>query len=156
MKYLFRILTLLITVGATLFFSACGGDSDDPKKSEAQTQIDLLVGTWSATSVTHDNNVVTSDFDEFKLTLAQAGTNESMTYTSVGRPTDVPSPWDATGTVAFGSPVTSKIILGDGTPATYTVSANSLTITFDDYTGTGHTGGRVNSATGDWVFTFTK
>jgi hypothetical protein len=155
MKYLFRILTLLITVGATFFFNACES-GDDPKKSEAQTQIDLLVGTWSATAVTHEGNVVTSDFDAFDLTIAQAGTNESMTYAASGRPTDVPSPWDASGTIAFGSPIASKIVLGDGATATYSVSGTTLTVTFTDYSGTGYTGGRVSSATGDWVFTFSK
>ena len=154
MKYVLRILTLVITVCATAFFAACD-NGDDPKKSEAQTQIDLLVGTWSASSVTHEGVNVSTDFDSFDLTIAQAGTNESMTYVAAGRPTDIPSPWDASGTIAFGTPVTEKIVLGDGAPATYTVSASTLTITFTDYSGAGYTG-RTSSASGDWVFTFTK
>jgi hypothetical protein len=154
MKHLLRILTLVILVGATLYFTACDSGSD-PQKSEKQVQIDLLVGTWNSSSVVHNSVNVNADFSAFKLTIAQAGTAETMTFTTTGRPAALPSPWPASGTISFGNPVTTALVFGDGATATYAVSGSGLTITFTGYSGAGYTG-RTASAAGDWVFTFTK
>jgi hypothetical protein len=154
MRNLLRILTLLILVGATVYFSACDSGSD-PQKSEKQTQIDLLVGTWNSSSVLHNSINLNADFSAFKVSISQAGTAETMTFTTTGRPTALPSPWPSSGTISFGNPVTTALVFGDGSTATYAVSGSNLTITFTGYSGAGYVG-RTASAAGDWVFTMTK
>ena len=147
-------MALSILVSATVFFASCDG-GDDPKKSEKQVQIDLLVGTWKATSVTHNSTNETASYPSFQIQLAQAGTAESLTYVATGRPTGIPTPWNNSGTITFGTPVTSAFVFGDGSTPTYSVSGSTLTITFSSYSGAGYTA-RTSSAAGDWVFTFTK
>jgi len=154
MKHLLRILTFLILVSATVYFSACDSGSD-PEKSEKQVQIDLLVGTWNSSAVLHDAVNLNADFSAFKVTIVQATSGETMTFTTTGRPTTLPSPWPSSGTISFGNPVTSALVFGDGSTATYSVSGTTLTITFTGYSGAGYTG-RTASAAGDWVFTMTK
>jgi hypothetical protein len=153
MKHLARILSLIILVGSTVFFAACdGGDGDD--KSEKEIQIDKLVGTWTASSVTYNGDDQSSDYTTFTITIAKSS-NENMSYTVSGRPTGL-SPWDANGTFSFSSPISSKLSRGDGVIVDYVVDGNTLKLTLENYAGEGYEVGRVETVEGDWVFNMTK
>lgn len=152
MNQLTRILTLAILVSATLYFSACDKGGGD-EKSEKEQQIDKLVGTWSASAVTYDGDDQMTDYGDFEITIAKASA-EAMTFTTANRP-DKLTPWDASGTFTFGSPVTSKLVRGDDVEITYAVSGSNLTLTMENYSGTGYNG-RTETVAGDWVFTLTK
>ena len=152
MKHLARILSLLILVSATVFFTACD-KSDGGGKSEKDQQIDKLVGTWTATSVTHNTDPQDAYTGTFKLTITRSS-SELMTYSTAGRPSGVPTSWDSDGTLAFGSTITSDLIRDDGQTITYSLSGSTLTMTISGFTGSYV--GRVESAEGDWVFTMTK
>jgi hypothetical protein len=155
MKQLARILSLLILVSATVFFYACdGGGEDGP--SEKEKQIDLLVGTWTATAVTNDGDSQMDDYTGFKITITKSS-SEAMTYVTEGRPAGKLSPWNANGTFTFGSTVSTDLVRGDNVPVKYSVSGNSLTITLENYSGEGYlVPGRTETVEGDWVFTMTK
>ena len=151
MNPLTRILTLAILVSATLYFSACDKGGGD-EKSEKEQQIEKLVGTWNASAVTYDDEPA-DGYDDFQITISKASA-EAMTFTVSGRPEL--SPWDASGTFTFGTPVASKLIRGDVVEIIYAVSGNNLTLTMEEYSGTGYTNGRIETVAGDWVFTLTK
>jgi hypothetical protein len=157
MNLISRIVTLLILVSATIYFSACDGGGDN-KKSEKEVQIDKLVGTWKVTpggSVTsEDQGDVTSDYASFEIAITKESA-EAMSFTTTGRPAKL-TPWPPNGTLTFGTPVASKLIRGDGNvQISYVVSGNNLTLTLDDYSGTGYNG-RTEGVAGDWTFNLTK
>jgi len=152
MKNLARILSVLTLVAIAAFFAACdGGGGDD--ESEKEAQIDKLVGVWTAQSVTYEGDPNT-DYDNFSITITKAS-SEAMTFTTSGRPAGKLTPWDASGTFTFGSPVASKLQRGDNVTVNYTVSGTNLQMTLENYSGTGYTG-RTGTVAGDWVFNFTK
>ncbi len=152
MKLLTRILTLSILVSATLYFAACD-KGENEKKSEKEQQIDKLVGTWTATVVEYGGDP-DDEYDGFTITISKASA-EAMTFTTSGRPAKL-TPWDASGTFTFGTPVASKLIRGDGVEINYAVSGNNLTLTMENYSGSGYNGGRTETVAGDWVFILTK
>lgn len=152
MKTLARILSLLILVSVSVFFAACdGGGGED--KSEKEAQIEKLVGTWTAQSVTYEGDP-NPDYDNFTITIAKAS-SEALTFTTSGRPAGKLTPWDASGTFTFGSPVASMLQRGDNVPVSYTVSGTNLQMTLENYSGTGYQA-RTGTVAGDWVFNFTK
>ncbi len=153
MKLISRILTLLILVSATVYFSGCGKDGDEDKKTEKELQIDKLVGTWNAQAVTYDDDDMTADYESFQIAFAKAS-GDAMTFTTSGRPGKL-TPWPASGTFTFGTPVTSQLVRDDGVNIVYAVSANTLTLTMENYSGTGYNG-RTETVAGDWEFTLTK
>lgn len=155
MKHLARILSLLILVSATVFIAACdGGDGDGP--SEKDKQIDLLAGTWSASSVTLDGAAQSDYTSAFKITIAKSS-SDAMTYVTVGRPAGKLSPWNANGIFTFGSDIKTQLKRDDNVNITYSLSGNTLTLTLADYAGEGYLApGRTETVEGDWVFTFTK
>jgi hypothetical protein len=154
MKYSSRILSLLALVSMTVFFAACD-KGDDNKKSTTDQQIEKLVGVWEATAVTYEGDPQ-ADYADFTITLTGDNGDEGMDYAITGRPSGKIGPWPGSGTLDFGSPVTSQFIRsGDDLEVTYTLTgANSLTLTFN-YTGGGFTG-RKDEIEGDWVFSLTK
>ena len=152
MKTLARILSLLILVSVTVFFAACDGGGEEGK-SEKEAQIEKLVGTWNAQSVIYETEAST-DYDNFTITITKAS-SDAMTFTTSGRPAGKLTPWDASGTFTFGSPVASQLVRGDGVTVTYTVSGTNLKMTLENYSGTGYQG-RTETVAGDWEFTFTK
>ena len=153
MKLLSRILTLLILVSAMVYFSACEKGGGDNEKSEKEVQIDKLVGTWNAQDVTYDGDDMMADYGSFQITIAKASA-DAMTFTVSGRPAKL-TPWPASGTFTFGTPVTSQLVRDDDVAIVYAVNANTLTLTMQNYSGTGYNG-RTETVAGDWVFTLTK
>lgn len=150
MKHISRILSLLIITSAVVFFNACDG-GDDSGPSEKEQQIEKLVGTWNATTVTLDGTPDTR-FANFKLTITKAS-GDAMTWTAAGRPN--PSPWDASGSFTFGTPVATQLVRDDGITISYAADGNSLTMTIPNYTGQPYSA-RVSSVSGTWVFNMTK
>lgn len=152
MKLLTRILSLAILVSGTLYFTACD-DGEGEKKSEKEEQIDKLVGAWNVSAATYDGEDQMDDYGVMQIAIARASA-DALTFTVTGRPEKL-TPWPASGTFTFGSPVTSKLIRDDGVEITYAVSGNNLTFTMENYSGTGYEG-RTSTVAGDWVFTFDK
>jgi hypothetical protein len=151
MNQLNRILSLFLLVGVTVFFAACDGGGDN-EKSEQEIQIEKLVGTWNATNVTYEGNT-NADYSTFQLVIGKSS-NSAMTYQANNRPAKL-TPWPPSGTFTFGNPVASKLVRDDQVTITYNVSGTNLTMTLENYSGTGYQG-RTETVAGNWVFTFTK
>lgn len=159
MKIASRLLSLLVIVMITAFYTGCKKDDDD-KKTEEETQLAKLNGVWNLESAS-DGDPRTDDFENLVLTLSgnyvEGGTYD---YSFTGeRPN--PSPWPVSGKWKFGSPKTSQMVRDPGTPSeiamTYTVNDTNLEISFTVPEGsTGWQGSRVKSVTGNWTFVFTK
>jgi hypothetical protein len=153
MKLFTRFLSLML-VSCIVLLTACD-DGDGDEKSEQEVQIEKLVGTWNATSVTYNGDANT-DYDNFSITITKSS-NDLMTFTTSGRPAGKLSPWDASGTFTFGSPVTTKLIRGDGNVTVdYTVDGTVLQLKLTNFSGAGYQVPRTESVAGNWVFTFSK
>jgi hypothetical protein len=152
MKIAARILSLAIIASAASLFMGCGGD-DKKGKSEQDTQLELLNGTWNANSVTLDGSAPSANHDNFVLTINASAGNTTMTYSDTGRPSV--SPWPGTGTFTFGTNVKSDLVRDDAVDISYTVDGNSLVMTFT-FNKDPYAGGRISSVTGQWRFEFTK
>jgi hypothetical protein len=154
MKYSSRVLSLLALVSMVVFFAGCD-KGDDNKKSTTDQQIEKLKGTWEATSVTYQSSEQ-ADYADFTIKLTGDNGADGLDYTITGRPSGKIGPWPASGTLDFGSPVTSQFIRsGDGLEIEYQLTgATVLTLSFN-YTGEGEMG-RVDEIGGDWVFTLQK
>ncbi|MBL7856848.1 MAG: hypothetical protein JNM57_04100 [Cyclobacteriaceae bacterium] len=157
MKVVARIFSLLMLLATMVFYTNC--DGDDPKKSETDTQLEKLNGTWriiNASNVTQDGAAPPFSYVGFTLTINGTAGSTTFAYTATERP-EV-SPWPANGTFTFGSPVAEKLTRndsGDPIQITYSVTATGLIMTFP-YSGTGFAGGRTSSVSGPWRFEFTK
>ena len=151
MKYSSRILSLLLLVSMTVFFAGCD-KSEGGKTSKKDQQIKALVGTWSVNTAKLDGADV--DYDGFQLEISGDEGDPTLAFVAIDRPEA--SPWDSEGSFSFGSDVEHDLIRADDVDIEYTVTANTLTMSFT-YTGTPFNNpGRVESVAGDWVFTFTK
>jgi hypothetical protein len=162
MKIASRLLSLLILALITTFYTGCKKDDDD-KKTEEETQLDKLKGVWNFASA-NDGDDRTGDFgDPNPLVLTVTGNfvqGGTYNYSFTGSRPD-PSPWPANGTWKFGTNKLTQIDRDPGglneIPMTYVVSATELILSFNIPAGhSGWPGGRINSVTGDWTFTFTK
>ena len=136
----------------TVFFAGCD-KSEGGKTSKKDQQIKALVGTWSVNTAKLDG--VDADYDGFQLMISGDEGDSALEYEAINRPEA--SPWDESGDFTFGSDVVSELVrANDGLDIDYSVTANTLTMSFT-YTGDPFTNpGRVESVAGDWVFTFTK
>lgn len=154
MKLITRFLSLSALVAAAILYAGCGGGGGDTK-SETDTQLEKLNGTWNvvAGNVELDDAAPPFAFTGFKLIINAPAGSTSFSWQGQTRPEK--GPWDADGTFTFGSPVTSKLLRDDGVQITYTVTDTSLTMDFT-YTGAGYDGSRVSSVEGNWHFEFTK
>lgn len=152
MNRIFKVLLCFLFLGSTLCVISCD-DKEDDKKSESEIQIDKLVGTWSSQSVVHED-VQNPDYGDFQITIAKSS-DESMTYTTSGRPSGKLSPWNSSDTFVFGDPIGSELIRGDDVVVSYVFNGANLVLTIEGYSGEGYPG-RVNSISGDWVFTMTR
>lgn len=150
-----RILSLLLLVGATLFFTGCD-DGDDNKTSDKQKQIDQLVGTWNVQQVTY-NTDITAEYQNptFKLVISDNG-DDGLNFVAQDRPSGKLTPWPADGGFAFGSNVATELIRSpDGITITYSVTDGALNMEFE-YTGEGYTAAKTGTVDGPWSFRFTK
>ncbi len=157
MKHIARILSLALLVSGTLFIASCGGDDGDGPSAK-EKQVDLLVGTWSAQSVTNDgdSDPHTANYSNFKITITKSS-SEAMTYVTQGRPAGKLSPWNANGTLSFGTNISSELKRGDNVTINYSLSGGTLTLTLPDYSGEGYlVPGKTETVEGDWVFVMTK
>lgn len=161
MKITSRRLSLLILLSLGIFFAGCKKD-EPTKKTEEETQLEKLKGSWGLVSATMDANDRTADFPGLVLTLSgnyvEGGT---YVYSFTGTRPD-PSPWPVDGDWRFGNPKTSQMIRDpdstDEITMTYTVTDTNLTISFDVPEAGGWPGGssRIQSVTGAWTFSFEK
>jgi len=157
MKRATRFFSLLMIAGIALLYVGC---DDDPKKSEEETQLDKLRGTWNIESVENDGTSRTDEYPNMTLTVSGTfTTGGTYNYTSDADEWPSVSPWKAIDTWKFKSGAVANTITrqSDLLDMTYTLSNsdNTLTIGFT-YTGTGINNGRTESVSGDWTFVFTK
>ena len=168
MKIALRVLSLLILVAVSAFYTGCGGD-DEKKDTEEKKQLDKLLGTWTLQSATdgadRTSEFFTTDTPPQPLKLTLSGNyveNGTYNYSFTGRRPE-PSPWPASGTWKFGTNKLEDMIRDPATPSeismTYSVTDTNLEINFTVPDGSpGWAGGnsRVKSVTGNWTFVFTK
>jgi len=160
MKFLSRLLSLVVLAGLIGFYAGC--DGNDPEKSPEQQQLEKITSSWALQSANSGTDR-TQDFDGLVLTVSGSFVNEGGTYNysfTGTRPN--PSPWKENGTWKFGANPTSEIIRDPGSDVelamTYSVSETSLTIDFVIPSGYECCpgSGRVSSVEGSWTFVFTK
>ena len=159
MKYVARLLSLLILVSAGIFYASCDG-GDDPQKSQEEAQLEKLSGTWNIQSVNNDGTDRTDEYPgmtvNFAGTYTEGGT---YNYTSDADSWPSVSPWKALDTWKFKSGSVTSIVVrqSDMTEINYTLgnSDKTLTLDFSDQ-GPGFANGRTESVEGNWVFVLTK
>ena len=157
MKHLARLFSVVVLIGAAVFYSSCGG-SDDPKSPE-ETQLDKFKFTWDLQSAS-DGTDRTSEYPgmtaTFSGTFSEGGT---YTYTSDADSWPSISPWKKTDTWKFKTGSVANVIVrqSDLLEMNYSFSNSdkTLTLTFT-YSGPGFANGRTESVDGNWAFTFTR
>lgn len=153
MKLAVRVLSLVVLAGAALFYVSCD-NSDSPGKSDQDTQIEKLNGSWKITSnenATLDGGSTGEDYTGFTLTINGQAGNNVVSYTATGRPAT--SAWPDAGTLTFGTNVTQDLTRNDAVGITYSVTDTQLIMEFN-YSGDPYT--RAKNVQGAWRFTFTK
>ncbi len=162
MKIVTRILSLLLLTGLATFYVSCGGGGGDDKSAK-EKQYDKLAASWSLDNATNDSEDKTLDYPNLVLLISGSFTEEgpyNYDFTEGTRPT--PSPWPENGTWSFGANPQTDVIRDPGTDdeldMNYTVTDNTLTITFQLSDGVFWEGGtsRTKEISGQWTFTFTK
>jgi hypothetical protein len=154
MKAAVRIFSIIILAGLTAFYMGCDGGGD-PKKSETDEQIEMLNGTWQATTVTLDGTTPALDHSNFTITISGSAGNSQVNYTVSGRP-EGPSPWNSSGIFEFDEMnVKQKLIREDDIPVNYSVTDGTLVLDFT-FSGTPYDAGRVSNVSGSWHFEFAK
>ena len=159
MKYVARFFSLFILVSAGIFYASCDG-GDDPQKSQEESQLEKLKGTWNIQSVVNDATTRTDEYPG--MTVAFSGTfSEGGTYNYTSDATSWPdtSPWKALDAWKFDPASIASVIVRqeDDVPMTYTLSNADKTLELRfDYSGDGFHNARVESVAGEWIFTFTK
>jgi hypothetical protein len=159
MKYVARLLSLFILVSAGIFYSSCDG-GDDPQKSQEETQLEKLKGTWNILSVVNDATERTDEYPGMTVTIAGTFSEGGIyNYTSDATSWPSQSPWKALDTWKFNAGSIGSVLVrqSDLTPITYTLSNSDKTVELRfDYSGPGFSNGRTESVAGEWIFTFTK
>ena len=157
---IFSKLYTVVTLAAIVVVAGCNKDDDHGGAPAEQTQLALLSKTWAIKSATQDIDR-TEDFTGPDLTLQLSGTFDAAkakgpySYTIDGA-LPIPSPWKkGTGVWMFADDATTTIVRGDGVSMKYTLSGNTLTLTFTCTT-CNDANGRPASAEGEWVFVFTS
>jgi hypothetical protein len=148
----FRILSLLGLVAILLTYSSCGGD-DPVSESPSDVQLGKLSKTWKINTATLDGVDKKADYAAFQLVMSGTKGNTSFGYSTSGRPPL--SPWKASGSWEFGTPIETQIIRDKGTAdelaMTYSVTETTLSISFT-FNGAGYS--RTGVVKGQWVYTF--
>lgn len=158
MKRVTRLFSLLLITSIALLYVGC--DGDDPKKSEEETQLDKLRGTWNIESVENDGTSRTDEYPNMTLTVSGTfTTGGTYNYTSDADEWPSVSPWNDVDTWKFKSSAVANTITrqSDLVEMTYTLSNADNTLTVDfAYAGPGFNNARTESVSGDWTFVFTK
>ena len=142
-------LFLTCACATLLIFANCGGGGDDPQAepSAAQKNATLLDGTWKLNSVTNEGNP-RDEWTDFTLTLSLDDDFKGGNYNTTNIPDeDTEGVWASSGTFTASEDLT-VLTRNDGTKITLTVSASTLSLSFD----ISESGGRVDGFTGAWVF----
>ncbi|MEJ7644476.1 MAG: hypothetical protein WKF87_07760 [Chryseolinea sp.] len=157
MKRITRLFSLLLMAGIALLYVGC---DDDPSKSEEETQLDKLRGTWNIQSVDNDGTSRTDEYPDMTVTISGTFTTGGIySYTSDATSWPSVSPWKALDSWKFKSSDVLRTITrqSDLVDMTYTLSNSDNTLTIDFvYTGAGFNNARTESVSGDWSFVFTK
>jgi len=153
MKIAARILSIMALGALSLFYVSCD-KGENNVKTDKDLQIEKLNGTWKVTDATLDNADPAIDQTTISIQLSGQVGDSEMSYVVTGRASGQPSPWPASGTVAFGSNVKTDLTRDDDVNMTYSVTDNSLTLQFV-FNKTPYTG-RVSSVSGNWSYTLTK
>jgi hypothetical protein len=154
MKLAVRVLSLVVLAGVALFYVSCD-NSDSPGKSDQDTQIEKLNGSWTVSSnddVTLDGGSTGEDYTGFTLDIDGAAGSNVISYTTTGRPET--SAWPANGTLAFGTNVSQDLLRDNTLGITYSVTDTELIMEFN-YSGDPFTA-RSKNVQGAWRFTFAK
>jgi len=156
MKIAARLLSLLILTSVITLYVGCSKDDPAPK-SEKDTQIGLLNGTWNATAVSFQDMPITSGYENFQLVIEGTEGQNSLQYTVTGRPEA--SAWEANGTFAFDTDANVKEVLirdpNSATSVTITYGVTETTLQMD-FTYDGEPISRTKNVSGAWKFTFEK
>jgi len=158
MKFASRILSLLVLTALASLYIGCGPDND-PELSDKDKQIQLLNGTWNTTAFTLDGNTPTDlDYGDFQVILTGETGDEQMGFEVANRPPGKPSPWPASGTMAFGANVKQNLIRKDPNNVDVSIvySVTETTLVMDFTFSTAPYNARVGNVTGNWHFEFTK
>lgn len=156
MKIAARLLSLLMLTSVVTLYIGCSKDDPAPK-SEKDTQIGLLNGTWNATAVSFQETPVTSGYENFQLVIDGTEGQNSLEYTVTGRPEA--SAWESDGTFSFDNDSNVKeVLIRDANSATsvtitYGVTETTLHMEFEY---TGEPISRTKNVAGVWEFTFEK
>lgn len=156
MKLAVRVFSLVILAGVALFYVSCD-NSDSPGKSDQDSQIEKLNGSWTITSdenVTLDgsSSVDGEDYSGFTLNIDGTAGSNVISYTTSNRPTT--SAWPDGGTFEFGTNVNQDLTRDNTVGITYSVTDTQLIMEFN-YSGDPFTA-RSKNVQGAWRFTFTK
>jgi hypothetical protein len=158
MKHVARFFSLIVLVGAGLFYASCDGDGGT--KSEEELQLDKLKSTWTIQSVDNDATDRTDEYPGMTVTLS--GTfSEGGTYNYSSDADTWPSvsPWKAIDTWKFkaGSIGSAIVRQSDLQEMTYALSESDKKLQVDfNYQGPGFNNARTQSVTGNWTFVFTR
>ncbi|MCE7996797.1 MAG: hypothetical protein HEP71_32855 [Roseivirga sp.] len=136
------ILTFCACITTSLLLSGCKKDDPDPQEE----QIKALAGTWNLSSVSNDGSDVTTQYQQFTLTLTA-----DKTYST----TNGGNPWPARGTFDFpNETVTDRVTRDDNVVVTISeVTTSRLVLNFSiNSVGSGSAAG----ITGSFTFTLTK
>lgn len=145
---------LLLAIIFLAVVTGCKKDDNDGPTLEDQ-QKEKLTASWVVSSVSFNDNDVSSDWTGFVLTITTSTSNGYQTANSFNE--DV---WPLSGTWRFQSTDTQEglnvIIRDDGTTIDITnVNETTLRLNFT-YNEDGGSTSRVKNVNGDWDFQFTK
>lgn len=136
------ILALCACITTGLLLSGCKKDDPDPQEE----QIKAMAGTWNLSSATNDGSDVTTQYQQFTLTLT---TDKTYSTTNGG------NPWPARGTFDFpNETITDRVTRDDNVVVTISeVTTSRLVLNFNiNSVGSGSAAG----ITGSFTFTLTK
>jgi hypothetical protein len=153
-----QFLIVLALFAAAASFVQCGSDSSAPPDPKDE-QLKKLTKTWkvcptpsTCKAVTFNSAPVTG-YEGFQITMTSIpGDPNNFNYATIGRPSGIKTPWDASGSFEFGTDFATVLKRDDNILVTYSVTDTQLQMTFT-YTGAGYTG-RTSNVEGAWTFTF--
>lgn len=136
------ILALCACISTGLLLSGCKKDDPDPQEE----QIKALAGTWNLSRVTNDGSDVTTQYQQFTLTLT---TDKTYSTTNGG------NPWPARGSFDFmNETLIDQVIRDDNVVVVINeVSTNTLILSFNI---SRVRAGTAAGITGSFTFTLTK
>ncbi|HLZ16930.1 MAG TPA: hypothetical protein VKQ08_07815 [Cyclobacteriaceae bacterium] len=159
----FRLLLTVLSLGVIFSFSGCSGGGGAAESTPDKQFGMLSAKTWTASTVTLNGVDQSSTWTGFKLKISGTKGASTFSYNTTTGTRPALGPWPAgnniggLGTWAFGTDPVTQITRDPGAandelPMTYTVTATTLTISFN-YTGAGYAA-RVSNLSGNWVFNF--